>query len=109
MFITNVGGGAGFFPSPERNRMQPVEAAVPAGGRPLPGNEGASSASLNVADAGRFPERRLQFVVDYATNDVVVRVIDKKTDEVVRELPPEELQRLQRNRGAEGSLLNERV
>jgi len=52
--------------------------------------------------------RRLQFVLDHDSNEVIVKVIDNTTDEVVRVLPPEELQRLHRGL-QEGSLLSELV
>ena len=38
--------------------------------------------------------RRLQFVVDHESNEVLVKVIDTETDKVIKVLPPEELQRL---------------
>jgi flagellar protein FlaG len=38
--------------------------------------------------------RKLQFVVDHESHDVTVKVIDPETDKVIKELPPEELQRL---------------
>ena len=41
--------------------------------------------------------RKLQFVVDNSSHQVIVKVIDKETDKVIKELPPEELQRLNRN------------
>jgi flagellar protein FlaG len=41
--------------------------------------------------------KKLQFVVDHHSNEVIVKVIDKDTDKVIRELPPEELQRLHTN------------
>jgi len=41
--------------------------------------------------------RKLQFVVDQTSNQVIVKVIDKDTDKVIKELPPEELQRLHSN------------
>jgi len=54
--------------------------------------------------------RKLQFVVDHHSNEVIVKVIDKETDKVIKELPPEELQRLHRNlREAVGLLFDEMV
>jgi len=41
--------------------------------------------------------RKLQFVVDHGSNDVIIKVIDKETDKVIKEIPPEELQRLHNN------------
>jgi flagellar protein FlaG len=36
-------------------------------------------------------ERKLQFSVDDTSGDTVVRVIDKETDELIRQIPSEEL------------------
>ncbi|MDR3302872.1 MAG: flagellar protein FlaG [Treponema sp.] len=38
--------------------------------------------------------KKLQFVVDHDSNDVIVKVIDPVTDKVIKTLPPKELQRL---------------
>lgn len=38
--------------------------------------------------------KRIQFSMDYKSNEVVVRIIDKETKEVLRQLPPDELRRL---------------
>jgi len=48
-------------------------------------------------DLQRVFNRKLQFVVDYNSKQVVVKVIDKETDKVIKELPPEELQRLHKH------------
>jgi flagellar protein FlaG len=40
--------------------------------------------------------KQLRFTVDRQTDEVVVKVIDPETDKVIKELPPEELQRLHR-------------
>jgi len=54
--------------------------------------------------------RRLQFVVDHNSNQVIVKVLDKETDKVIKVLPPEELQRLHRNlRESVGFLFDESV
>jgi len=42
-------------------------------------------------------DKKLQFVVDHRSKEVIVKVIDRETDKVIKELPPEELQRLHRN------------
>jgi len=67
----------------------------------LPGNSGASSEtkkySAATADLERVSlafDRRLKFIVDHQSNEVIVKVIDRETDKVIRILPPEELQRL---------------
>ena len=38
--------------------------------------------------------KRLRFVVDHETHEVIVKVIDSETDKVIKVLPPEELQKL---------------
>ena len=54
--------------------------------------------------------KKLQFVVDHSSNQVIVKVIDKETDKVIKELPPAELQRLHSNlKEAIGLLFNEMV
>ena len=61
-------------------------------------------------DLQRVFSRRLQFVVDQSSQQVIVKVIDKETDKVIKELPPEELQRLHRNiKEAIGLLYDELV
>jgi len=39
-------------------------------------------------------DRRLKFIVDHESNEVLIKVIDNETDKVIKVLPPEELQRL---------------
>jgi flagellar protein FlaG len=54
--------------------------------------------------------RKLQFVVDHNSHEVIVKVIDKDTDKVIKVLPPEELQRLHNNlKESIGFLFDERV
>jgi len=54
--------------------------------------------------------RKLQFEVNHDSNQVIIKVIDKETDRVIKELPPEELQRLHSNlREAIGLLFDEMV
>ncbi|MDR1566349.1 MAG: flagellar protein FlaG [Treponema sp.] len=54
--------------------------------------------------------RKLKFVVDHESQEVIVKVIDSETDKVIKVLPPEELQRLHdRIRETIGFLFDERV
>lgn len=54
--------------------------------------------------------RRLKFSINRELNQVVVKVIDTKTDKVIKELPPRELQRLHiRIREAIGLLIDEQM
>jgi flagellar protein FlaG len=54
--------------------------------------------------------KKLRFEIDHSSNEVIVKVIDKDTDKVIKELPPEELQRLHDNlKETIGILFDERV
>ncbi|MGM0674256.1 MAG: flagellar protein FlaG [Spirochaetota bacterium] len=45
-------------------------------------------------NVSRIFNRKLKFSIDRDLNDVVVKIIDTKTDKVIKELPPEAMQRL---------------
>ncbi|TVQ39894.1 MAG: flagellar protein FlaG [Spirochaetaceae bacterium] len=58
----------------------------------------------------RIFDRRLQFSVNRDLDQVVVKVIDKSTDRVIKEIPPAELQRVHsRIREAIGLFVDERI
>jgi len=93
----------------ERQRIA-AETAVAS----LPGNNKDSQHIHRVvADLEQVSQtfnKKLQFVVDHQSNEVIVKVIDKTTDKVIKVLPPEELQRLHRRlKEAIGFLFNEEV
>jgi len=68
------------------------------------------SAAADLERISHAFNKKLQFVVDHRSNEVIVKVIDKETDKVIKELPPEELQRLHRNmKEAIGLLFDEMV
>jgi len=68
------------------------------------------STAADLERIGLVFNRKLQFVVDHNSNEVIVKVIDKETDKVIKELPPEELQRLHSNlKETIGFLFDERV
>jgi len=122
MPIASIGSGAGFFSVPElsaREIKSPEQRKTAAQAASLPGNgervvapdeQGPARMAMEIANLDRALDRRLKFEVDHMSNEVTVKVIDNATDEVLRVLPPEELQRLHRSpREAGGSLLNERA
>ena len=39
-------------------------------------------------------DRRLKFIVDHESREILIKVIDNETDKVIKVLPPEELQKL---------------
>jgi len=68
------------------------------------------SAAADLERYGNAFNKKLRFVVDHNSNEVIVKVIDKDTDKVIKELPPEELQRLHSNlKEAIGLLFDEMV
>lgn len=68
------------------------------------------STAADLQRIGNAFNKELRFEVDHNSMEVIVKVIDKETDKVIRELPPEELQRLHRNlKEAIGLLFDEMV
>jgi len=68
------------------------------------------SQALDIQRIGQAFNKKLQFVVDHSSNEVLVKVIDKDTDKVIKVIPPEELQRLHKNlKEAIGLIFDEMV
>lgn len=104
-----------------------VGQVAPPGGRPVPdAGQQARSQARNVQvnspdlDIEKIADdleivshafnRRLKFSINRDLNQVVVKVIDKSTDKVIKELPSEEIQRLHvRIREAIGLLIDEEI
>lgn len=87
----------------------------------LPQDKGTASyhsrqirtAEVKVADMERVTQafnKKLKFVVDHQSHEVIVKVVNAETDKVIKVLPPEELQRLHRKiRETIGFLFDQRV
>jgi len=72
--------------------------------------QSTKSQALELEQVGQAFNRKLQFVVDHSSNEVLVKVIDKDTDKVIKVIPPEELQRLHKSlKEAIGLLFDEMV
>ncbi len=69
-----------------------LEAALP-GDSP---NADLHNTTTNLEKISLAFNKKLRFVVDSQLDEVIVKVIDPETDKVIKELPPEELQRLHR-------------
>ena len=68
------------------------------------------STAADLQRMGNALNKKLQFVVEHGSNDVIVKVIDKETDKVIKVIPPEELQRLHKSlKEAIGLLFDEMV
>jgi flagellar protein FlaG len=55
------------------------------------GKEYLDDAIVRLREAGDYFNRRLDFRVDERTHRIVVKVIDTRTDKVIKEIPPEQL------------------
>ena len=109
MLITSVGHSpASPSPLPADARTQPAkqQETQPKDIKP----QMVQSTAVNLEKLGNAFSKKLQFVVDHSSHEVIVKVIDKETDKVIKELPPEELQRLHSNlKEAFGLLFDEMV
>ena len=85
----------------DRGAAQKTQAQMEQFVAALPGNSASgaevqkyNTATADLAKVSLVFNKRLQFVVDHQSHEVIVKVIDKETDKVIKVLPPEELQRL---------------
>ena len=70
------------------------------------------SMSSTVADSNGIDlsDSRLSFSVDGDTGDTVINIIDNKTGDTVRQIPPEEVLRLKKRMGeVQGLLLDKKI
>ncbi|MCL2243863.1 MAG: flagellar protein FlaG [Treponema sp.] len=112
MTVTSMGSTVPPVPLPVGLRGQTARTEAPSS-QPEPKKvkpQVINSAAADLQRIGLVFNKKLQFVVDHNSNEVIVKVIDKETDKVIKELPPEELQRLHHNlRDTIGFLFDERV
>ena len=95
--------------SNDSHRVQAVRQDMPES-EPTQSPRNIRSTTAALEQIGQAFNKKLQFVVDQNSNQVIVKVIDKETDKVIKELPPEELQRLNTNlQDTIGFLFNEFV
>ena len=122
MPISSVGTGTNYSPAFEIRRTQAataehraavekLTASLPGGGsRKNPGSRELGRVAADIQSVSRTFNKKLKFVVDHQSNEVIVKVVDKDTDKVIKVIPPEELQRLhKRLKETIGFLFNERV
>jgi len=122
MPISSIGSGLSYSPTLElpetRVKFEKPQVDTDVLTTLVPGNDRPNSppppdiqqVAADIAQVSQAFNRKLQFVVDQQTHEVIVKVIDKTTDKVIKVLPPEELQRLHRKlQEAIGFLFNEVV
>jgi len=122
---TPAAAGAG-APEAADGRAQPRHAQAPekeseAGGKALPpeaaarGEDGPREALRRIEAYVQGVRRELRFSVDETTGRTVIRVLDAETEEVIRQIPPEELMAVARSlaegreAGIEGLLFRARA
>ena len=118
---TAAGTGA---PEAAGGRAQPQRRQAPedeAGGKALPpeeaarGEDGPREALRRIEAYVQGVRRELRFSVDETTGRTVIRVLDAETEEVIRQIPPEELMAVARSlaegreAGIEGLLFRARA
>jgi len=69
--------------------------AIPRAQAPREGDDGAA-AHTEQAPAEALPQRSLSILVD-ENKQIVYRIIDERSGELVRQIPPEEVRRASRN------------
>lgn len=95
--------------------LRSVERTAPKAGRPPEPNVMVADVDLDkllgeLQSVTQVFNRRLQFSVNRDLDQMVVKVIDKTTDTVIKEIPPAELQRVHlRIREAIGLFIDERI
>ena len=119
MPIANISSGVSFAPtqglSGKQVKLVKPHIAVDKLIAALPGNSSHEPPEIrrmaaDIVQVGQTFNKKLDFVVDHESNQVIVKVIDKATNEVIKVLPPEELQRLHRKlKETIGFLFNEQV
>ena len=77
-------------PDPQAAPAQ-VAAAAPPEVRPEPSPEQVREAVSTTNDVVRSVQSRLQFVADDASGQMVVRVMDAESNQVIRQIPSEEM------------------
>jgi flagellar protein FlaG len=86
----------------------PVDAQRTQAARPSDAASEPRQRTQTFGQVGQAFNRKLQFEVDQDSSQVIVKVIDRETDKVIREIPPEELQRMHSSlRDTIGFLFNE--
>jgi flagellar protein FlaG len=90
--------------------LRKLESSLPGNNEGEPSPEKIRAATNELEQVSLAFNRRLQFFVDQKSEQLLVKVIDRETDKVIKVLPPEELQRLH-NRIKEtiGLLFDEKV
>ena len=80
------------LPGENKAAAEQLEATLPGGSKPKAPDLKQTTAELEHISLAF--NRRLKFVIDQESKEILIKVIDNETDKVIKVLPPEELQRL---------------
>ncbi len=98
--VTEVARGEPVKPPDPVGAVNPApdSRARPAAGRdPTPPSHGELTSAVNeLNNAVQNSQRAIQFSVDDQSGDVIIKVVDAETEEIIRQIPPEEVVRLAR-------------
>jgi flagellar protein FlaG len=80
-------------PHPSEEKV-PVEHSEFLPGTRKPQSPDLKQTALGLEQISLAFNRRLKFIIDQESKEIIIKVIDNETDKVIKVLPPEELQRL---------------
>ena len=107
----NAQGAAQLSDTPNETSIQRNETAAdgeilpPAPAGKVQDPSQVESAVSQISEFVQNIQRDLQFSVDEDSGRIVIKVIDSETNEVIRQIPPEDALRLARDLGSAGSLI----
>ena len=107
----NAQGAAQLSDTPDNTSIQRNETAAdgeilpPAPAGKVQDPSQVESAVSQISEFVQNLQRDLQFSVDEDSGRIVIKVIDSETNEVIRQIPPEDALRLARDLGSAGSLI----
>lgn len=96
---TRVEAASNVEPAPARSPVEEKEPTTPLGERQL------DEVVDNLNEYAQAVRRKLQFSVEEGSGRTVIKVIDAETDEVIREIPPEEIRNMSKHLGEANGLL----
>ena len=78
----------------EKKAAEQAEASLPVIGSRKPQSPNIKQTTSELERVSLAFDRRLKFIIDQESREILIKVIDNETDKVIKVLPPEELQRL---------------
>jgi flagellar protein FlaG len=83
-------------PELTKGPVRQAEAQAPPGGRSPEDEAGLADMVSDLGNLVRGLHRELRFAVDRESGETVIKVVDKETDEVIRQIPSQEFMELRK-------------